>query len=77
MFFYLCLKFSVLSFLLFNLFKLFFCKGRAPSSPVDKNDVIGLFMLYGDIFQDFFRLSGVLIRNFEPDIALIRLNNID
>ncbi len=42
MFFYLCLKFFVLSFLLYYLFKLLFCKDRAPSSPVDKNDMMRL-----------------------------------
>ncbi len=51
--------------LLFYLFNLFFCKGRAPSSPVDKNGVIRLFMV---------------IRGLDPEFrashCFIRLNNI-
>ncbi len=51
--FYLCLKFPVLPFLLFYLFKLLFCEGRAPSSPVDKNDATRIFMVLRGLDPEF------------------------
>jgi len=77
MFFYLCLKFSVLSFLLFNLFKLFFCKCRAPSSPVSKNDAIKLFMVVRGYISGLFPVLRGHGSEFRAVIAFIRLNNIN
>ncbi len=88
MFFYLCVKFSVLSFLLFVLANFSFVKAGLLRRPWTRKtryrylwlygDLFqDLFRLYGDLFQDFFRLYGVSVRNLEPAIAFTGLKNIN
>ena len=70
MFFHLCLKFPVLFFFFFIFLNYYFVKAGLLRRPWERTTRYSYLWLYGDIFQDIFRLYGVLAGNLEPAIVL-------